>query len=424
VLRLALEAVARRHEALRTGFAMEGEEPVQVVRPDVDVPVTALDLRRLPPARRERDLAGMVARFQDEPFDLAGGPLMRVLVAWLGPADYLMVVCVHHIVADGWSLGILSRELEASYAALARGRAPALPELPIQYADFAVWQRELLSGEALEVELAHWRERLADLPALDLPTDRPRPPVQRHRGADLPFTVPAPLVERLSQLGRAHGATLFMVALAAFEVVLARWTGQEDLAVGAPIANRNRAEIEGLVGFFVNTLVLRVDVSGDPPFTELLARVRRAALEGYAHQDLPFEKLVEELHPDRDLSRNPLVQVIFQLFEAAVPGVTALDAGVPLSSRTSLFDLRVDLAPGEAGLAGRIEYDADLFAPETVERLADRYLLVLSQVADDPGRSIGSYEIIPPREHRALADWNRTAAPVPDALAHELFEAR
>jgi amino acid adenylation domain-containing protein len=425
VFKRALDTVVDRHEVLRTTFALDGEEPVQLVQPTVDVPVTAADLRRVPPERRGAEVERLAARFQQEPFDLATGPLIRVLLVWLGASDYLLVVGVHHIVADGWSLGVFARELEAAYEAIARGREADLAELEIQYRDFSAWQRTWLSGDRLDRELDYWRGRLDSLPVLELPVDKPRPPVQMHRGADVTFTIPQEVAGSLAELGRGRGATLFMVLLACFDVLLARWAGQEDVVVGAPIANRNRAETEPLIGFFVNTLVLRVDLSGNPTFLELLDRTRGVALDAYAHQDLPFEKLVEELKPPRDLSRNPLVQVIFQLFESAAnPEATALQSGVSLPTQVSLFDLRVDLAPGPAGLSGRVEYDVDLFERETIEHLVDRYRRLLDQVAADPTRPIGAYELLTPDEHRLLADWNATAAPLPERPVHELIGER
>ena len=424
VFKQALQYLVSRHEVLRTVFT-SGDEPVQVVRPTMAVPISASDLRRLPPERRGAEATRLAVDFQLQPFDLGRGPLLRVMLAWLGPADYLLVVVMHHIISDGWSLGVLARELETAYGAIARGREPALPELEIQYPDFAVWQRNWLSGDVLSGQLAYWREQLAGLKVLELPTDWPRPPVQAHRGSDLAFTIPSPLVERLSRLGREHAATPFMVMLAAFILVLSRWSGQDDIALGAPIANRVRKETEGLLGFFVNTLVLRVDASGDPAFTELLGRVRAAALGAYAHQDLPFEKLVEELKPQRDLSRNPLIQVIFQLFESANnPDAVAIQSDVMLPTKTSLFDIRVDLAPGTRGLAGRIEYDTDLFEWQTIRRLIDRYLNVLDQVAAYPGQPLSFYEMLTAEEHRLLADWNATTEPVPDRCVHELFAER
>jgi amino acid adenylation domain-containing protein len=424
VFKKALLYLVGRHEVLRTVFTTR-DQPVQVVLPSMAVPISASDLRRLPPDRRGIEASRLAVEFQLRPFDLSRGPLLRAMLAWLGPADYLLVVVMHHIISDGWSLGVLARELEISYEAIAKGRAPSLPELEIQYADFAVWQHNWLSGDLLSEQLDYWRQRLADLRVLQLPTDRPRPRMQAHRGSDLTFTVPSPLVERLSQLGREHAATLFMVMLASFILVLSRWSGQDDIALGAPIANRIRKETEGLLGFFVNTLVLRVDASGNPSFAELLDRVRTAALGAYAHQDLPFEKLVEELNPDRDLSRNPLVQVIFQLFESATnPGAVAMQSDITLPTRTSLFDIRVDLAPGADGLAGRMEYDTDLFERQTIQRLIDRYLRVLDQVATDPGLPLSSYEMITPEEHNLLASWNATTKPVPDKCVHELFAER
>jgi amino acid adenylation domain-containing protein len=421
ILKRSLQHIVSRHDVLRTGFSTVDDEPVQNLLGSVDVPLSPVDLRRLPSGRREQVLTTLAARLHDEPFDLRTPPLLRALIAWLGPADYVLVIVIHHIVADGWSLGVFARELESSYRAYARADVPRLPSLPIQYADFAAWQRDRMTGPLLEAEVAYWRDQLADLPQLELPADRPRPPVQLHRGADVAFAVPAPLVAKLGRLARERGATLFMVALAGFDLVLSRWAGATDVVVGAPIANRNRAEIEGLIGFFVNTLVLRVDLSGNPTFDELLGRVRAVALAAYAHQDLPFEKLVEELRPERDLSRNPLVQVIFQLFEAADPGMRALETGISIPSRTSLFDLRVDLAPARNGLSGRIEYDVELFDQTTIEQFVGRYLRVLEQVADDPSRSIGSYELLTDEEHKLLGQWNGDAVPVPGVCVHELF---
>ena len=425
LLRAAMQLVVDRHEVLRTVFDQDGEEPVQVVRPSMTVPVQAVDLRRLPGDRREAELLRLAAGFQDEPFDLSRGPLLRMMVAWLDSRDYLLVIAVHHVVADGWSLAILGRELQAGYEALARGRPPDLPPLPVQYADFATWQRERLSRDVLAPEIDYWRERLNDLPVLDMPTDRPRPPVQRHRGADLAFAIPDALVEKLLDLARRLRATLFMVLLAAFDILLGRWAGQDDVVVGAPIANRSRPETEGLIGFFVNTLVLRVDLSGSPSFAELVERVRTVALDGYAHQDLPFEKIVAELAPERDLSRNPLVQVIFQLFEAgATPEAAALQAGMALPSRTSLFDLRMDLAPGPNGLIGRLEYDVDLFERPTMEELVDRFLRMLEQAVSDPTSSVGTFKQVGDGERNVLERFAGAKTAVPDEWAHALVDAQ
>ena len=300
-----------RHETLRTRFVLSGDEPVQVIEPPSAVALPITDLSAMPQAEREARTRQITDTEARQPFDLEAGPLLRAQLLRLAAEEHLLLLNVHHIVSDGWSMGVLWRELSTGYNAFVSGHAPDLPRLPIQYADYAVWQREWLQGEVLEGQLAYWKEKLADLSTLELPTDRPRPPVPSYQGAHLTFDLPAPLTQALKELSRREGTTLFMTLLAAFQVLLHRYSGQEDIAVGTPIAGRGRTELEGLIGFFVNTLVLRSDLAGDPAFTELLARVRETALGAYAHQDLPFEKLVEELSPSRDISRNPLFQVMF-----------------------------------------------------------------------------------------------------------------
>jgi amino acid adenylation domain-containing protein/non-ribosomal peptide synthase protein (TIGR01720 family) len=422
----ALNAVVERHEALRTVFRVVDGGPAQLVLPAMSVPLQCYDLRRLPRDRRDEAAARLAVELADEPFALSEGPLLRALLIWLGPADYAMVFCFHHIVADGWSMGVLARELGALYEAEAAGREARLAPLPVQYADFAVWQREWLSGERLAQQVAYWREALAGMATLELPLDRPRPAVQAHRGAGFAFAVPAAVVEGLGRVARQAGATLFMTLLAGFGAVLGRWCGQEDVVVGAPIAGRNRAELEGLIGFFVNTLVLRVDLSGEPSFRELVGRVRQVALGAYAHADLPFEKLVEELAPQRDLSRNPLFQVTFQLFDApTTPEGAGPRGGFELPVTSSLFDLRVDLSPGPAGgLSGRVEFDTDLLDRESVEWLVERFEWFLAQVAADPERAVGAVWLLPPAHRRRLAAWNATAAPAPRGCVHPVVAER
>jgi len=356
VLARSLNAVVARHEALRTRFVAVDGRPWQVVLPRLTVELPLEDLRALPAAEREQEAlrrAGEEARAR---FDLEQGPLLRARLLQLGASDYLFLLTMHHIVSDGWSMGVFSRELNEFYAAALAGRPPALPELPIQYADFALWQRRWLSGERLEQQLAYWRAQLAGLPQLALPTDRPRPPVQSFRGAVQPLTLPARLTAALRALGRAEGATLFMTLLAGFQALLARYSGQEDIVVGTYIAGRNRAELEPLIGFFVNSLVLRSDLGGNASFRQLLARVREVALAAYAHQDLPFEMLVEDLQPERDPSRNPLFQVMFQVFSAVGPRQAAADGGAPppeVRSGTAKFDLFLDLWELPQGQIGR-----------------------------------------------------------------------
>src|SRR5262245_18055754 len=385
-LERALDLVAERHQVLRTAFRLIDGEPMQVVRARQPIPLAVVDLRHLPAAARETEAVRLGIEERQRPYDLSEGPPGRIKVIRLADRDHVILLGLHHIVADGWSMGVLARELGALYEALAGGREARLAPLPVQYADFAVWQREWLSGQRLAEQVAYWREALAGLPALELPLDRPRPAVQAHRGAGFGFEVPAAVAEGLGRVAREEGATPFMALLAGFGAVLGRWCGQEDVVVGAPIAGRNRAELEGLIGFFVNTLVLRVDLSGDPSFRELVGRVRQVALGAYAHADLPFEKLVEELAPQRDLSRNPLFQVTFQLFDSPTAPEAAGTQGLELPVTSSLFDLRVDLSPAPAGLSGRVEFDTDLLERDSVGWLIERFAWFLAQVAADPER--------------------------------------
>jgi amino acid adenylation domain-containing protein len=424
-LQRAVNVVVDRHEALRTVFRVVDGDLAQVVLPSLHVPVEGYDLRRLPRERREVEAARLAAEFTSQPFDLGRAPLFRAMLLWLGPTDYALVLGLHHVVADGWSMGVLASELGGLYEGLLGGREVVLAPLPVQYADFAVWQREWLAGERLEEQLGFWREVLAGLPVLALPTDRPRPAVQAHRGAGFGFVVPEAVVAGLGRVAQESRATLFMVLLAGFGLVLGRWCRQDDVVVGAPIAGRTRAELEGLIGFFVNTLVLRLDLSGGPSFAELVGRVREVALGAYAHADVPFEKLVEELAPQRDLSRNPLFQVTFQLFESpSSPDAVAAQPGLDIPVTSSLFDLRVDMFPGPSGVAGRVEFDTDLFDRSSVQWLVDRFCWLLGQVAADPGRAVGSYWLLPPAHQQLLGGWNGTEAAVPAGCVHRVVETR
>ena len=316
-LERTLSEVVRRHEVLRTHFMAVDGEPVQVIEAAAPLQLEVLDLSALEEEAREAEVLRLAQLEASRPFDLWRGPLLRVGLLRLGKEEHVALVTMHHIVSDGWSMGVFINEVATLYAAYVRGEESPLEELPIQYADFAHWQRGWLQGEVLAAQLDYWRAELADAPTvIDLPIDKPRPPVQTYRGAYQPLQLSAALSAQLRDLSRRHGATLFMTLLAAFDLLLCRYAGQEQVLVGTPIANRNRSEIEGLIGFFVNTLVLRGDVRGNPSFSELLRRVRETALSAYAHQDLPFEKLVEELQPERDMSRSPLFQVMFVLQNA------------------------------------------------------------------------------------------------------------
>ncbi|HSL85186.1 MAG TPA: amino acid adenylation domain-containing protein, partial [Thermoanaerobaculia bacterium] len=408
-LAAALSGVVARHESLRTRVVEGDAGPLQAVEPPRPLPLSVADLSGLAPAAREAEARRLAPAEAARPFDLARGPVVRSLLARLGGDDHLLLGTVHHAVADGWSVGVLVRELAALY------RGDALPELPVQYPDFAVWQRSWLAGEALEREVAWWREALAGAPwVLELPADRPRPPVQSHRGGAVPVRLPADVAGRLTALARDRGATPFMVLLAAFHALLARHAGQDDLLVGSPVAGRTRVETEGLVGLFVNTLVLRGDLAGDPSFDELLARARAATLAAYAHQDVPFEKLVEELGVERDPSRSPLFQVMLVLQNAPrsdldLPG---LEVSAPeVETRTAKFDLRLVLTEAGGTLAGELEYCADLFDAATVRRLAGHLRSLIAGAVARPGAPALELPLLAPAErHQLVAEWNDTGA--------------
>ncbi|MET0623242.1 MAG: amino acid adenylation domain-containing protein, partial [Pyrinomonadaceae bacterium] len=422
----ALGEVVRRHEALRTTFEQQGERPVQVIHEPRAFDLPVVDLSTLPEAERERRLRAALTEEALRPFDLERGPLLRAGVVRLGEEEHVLHATMHHIVSDGWSMGVLVREVGTLYAAFSEGRESPLAELPVQYADYAAWQRAWLQGEVLERQLTYWREQLTGAAVLELPTDRPRPPVQSFRGASHAFGVPAPVVARLEELSNRGGVTLFMTLLAALNVLLQRHTGQEDITVGTAIANRNRAEIEGLIGFFVNTLALRTRVAGEDSFTELLARVREVTFGAYAHQDLPFEKLVEELQPRRDPSRPPLFQVMLVMQNAPqgeqhLPGLRTSTLGV--EGATTKFDMTFSVAKNEDGLLVSVEYSTDLFDAETVERMCGHLLTLLEAVAADPDRRVADLPLLTDAERRRLARWNDTRTEYPrDACVHRLFE--
>ena len=385
-LRRALAEIVRRHEALRTTFIATADGPRQAVHPTYDPLAATIDLSTMPAPARQRELERLATEEARAPFDLARGPLLRTRLVRLAAAEHVLLMTTHHIVSDGWSMGVFLRELMQLYDAFVRGLPSPLPPLPIQYADYAVWQRRALSPQRIEALLNYWRTQLAGLPTLALVADRPRPPMATFRGAFLDVAFNLELTNALEALARRHDATLFQVVLAGFKVVLARYAGQTEIVVGAPIANRTRPEIEGLVGFFVNNLVLRTDLAGDPSFAEVVARVRRTTIAAYEHQDLPFEKLVEELQPVRDMSRNPLAQVTFQIQNA--PGALrekpeGLDQVVRIDRATAIFDMAFSLWETRSGLVGGIEYATDIFDTASVRQLVDALVCVLRAVAAD-----------------------------------------
>ncbi|MET0399298.1 MAG: amino acid adenylation domain-containing protein, partial [Longimicrobiaceae bacterium] len=422
-LRAALDALVERHESLRTTFPAPGGRPVQVVHPAEGAPFRLDPLDGAAEGEREARALAAAAEEAARPFDLAAGPLFRAVLFRIAEDDHLLVLALHHVVADGWSVGVLFRELSALYAALVRGEPSPLAPLPVQYADFAVWQRGWLAGETLERQVAYWRERLRDAPPLlELPTDRPRLAVRSTRGGAHHFRLPAAAAESLRALARAEGATPFMAALACFQLLLSIYSRQDDVVVGTPVAGRTHEALEGMVGMFVNTLALRTELGGDPPFRELLGRVREGTLGAYGHQDLPFEKLVDELRPPRDPGHAPVFQVMFSLHNLPaaalrLPGL-ALEA-VATESRTTKFDLALSLADTAAGLVGSLEHDAHLFDAGTAARMAAHFATLLEGAAAEPARRLSELSLLDDAERRRLAAWNDTARATPPGAVHE-----
>jgi amino acid adenylation domain-containing protein len=424
-LRRTLSEVVRRHEALRTTFEERDGRPVQVIHEHEPLRLEVEDLSGSADAEGEaRRLVEDEAR---TPFDLAEGPPLRARLLRLAEEEHVLAVTLHHIVSDGWSMGILIREVAGLYGAYARGEESPLPELAVQYADYAAWQREHLAGEALERQLDYWRVQLCgELPTLELPTDKPRPAMQRLAGATERAEM-GDVGEALRGLSRREGVTPFMVLLAAWQVLLSRYTGQDDIIVGTPVAGRGRAEVEGLIGFFVNTLVLRTDLSGDPTFRELLGRVREVCLEAYAHQDVPFEKLVEELQPERDLSRSPIFQVMFDVQHSSagkfeLPGLSL----TPLETddETSKFDLSLTFGEKDGRLEAAFVYSTDLFEAGSIRSTARRLRTLLENIVAAPDRRVSDLALLTEAERRQLlVEGAGARAEYPTRLCvHELFE--
>jgi acyl carrier protein len=398
----AMNEIVRRHEVLRTTFVVVDGQPVQVMVPALTLSIPTVDLSALPEESREAEVRRLAIEEAQRPFDLAVGPLLRVRLldlggcAETGEPEQVLLFTLHHIVSDGWSEDILVREFVVLYEAFLEGKESPLPALPIQYADYAVWQRGWLQGEVLERQLAYWTGQLKGAPAvLVLPTDRPRPAVQSYRGASYEFTVSKEVTTQLHALSREAGVTLFMTLLAAFKTLLCRYTGQKDIVVGTDVANRNRTEIEGLIGFFVNQLVLRTDLSGNPTFRELLGRVREVTLGAYTHQDLPFEVLVAAMRPQRTLQYAPLFQVKLVLQNAPrsdmeLPGLTL--SSVSVERTTAELDLLLSLEATPMGLSGGFEYNTDLFEATTIATLAEQLRAVLQRVVTWPDATVEALE--------------------------------
>ncbi|MCY2977445.1 MAG: amino acid adenylation domain-containing protein, partial [Planctomycetota bacterium] len=426
-LRRALEEIVRRHEPLRTTFAIVCEEPVQIIRPSERFDLPVEDLSGLESQQQNDQVVRRCGEETSRPFDLTVDRMLRASLLQLSDDEHLLLVTLHHIASDGWSQRVLWRELAGLYDAYSRGAESNLRELPVQYADYAIWQRSELEGQRLEQLLQYWRGQLAGVSTLELPTDRPRPLVPTRRGAQHNFEMPEALVSQLKGLSQAAGVTLHMTVLAAFQTLLSRYSGQDDIAVGVPIAGRSHAELEDLIGFFVNTLVLRTNLSDDPTFRELLGRVREVSLAAYDHQDLPFEKLVEELRPERQLNRSPLFQVLFQLLSFADEELALQNLDVsrlPTSSQRARFDLQMHVWQQDKTLRGRVVYSTDLFDHSTIERMVGHFITLLQGIAADADRPICALPLLTePERHQLLVEWNDAAVDHPrDKCVHELFE--
>jgi amino acid adenylation domain-containing protein len=427
LLAQALTELVRRHEAVRTTFPTLEGEPVQRVQPATDVDLPLVDLRSLAAAAQEEAIRQLVEQEGRRLFDLAQGPLLRAQLLQLDPAAHALLLCLHHIICDGWSLGLLVEELAALYGAQVAKQPSRLPDLPIQYPDFALWQRQWFQGAVREQHWAYWRDQLqGEIPALSLPTDRPRSPDSARRGATYRFVLPRRLARSLKSLSEEQECTLFMTLLAAFSLLLFRYTGQTDIAIGSVTANRTRSETEPLIGFFVNTLALRVDLAQNPTFLQLLERVRCLALGAFDHQDFPFEQLVAKLRPDRPPGQQPLFQVMFALQSAPLRTVT--EAAVTfrplvMANDRAKFDLSLDMDENEAGLTGIFEYDTALFDAATIERMAGHLQTLLAAVAAGPQQHIGDFPLLTDGERQQiLVEWNRTAVPYPSGeLIHQLI---
>ncbi|HKI02159.1 MAG TPA: non-ribosomal peptide synthase/polyketide synthase, partial [Thermoanaerobaculia bacterium] len=424
----SLTEIVRRHAVLRSVFSERVEGPVQIVMASEPVPLPAIDLEALPPAVRETEARRLSREIARLPFDLTRGPMLRAVLVRFEADEHAAFFTMHHIASDGWSMGVLIGEMSALYAAYLEGRPSPLPELPVQYLDYARWQRSWLTPERLEQELAYWRQALAGIPALQLPTDRPRPPFQTFRGAMRGFTVPAATAAALKAMGQGQGGTLFMVLLAAFAALLHRYSGQDDVAIGSPVANRTRAQIEGLIGFFINTLALRTDLTGAPSFEGLLARVRRETVAAFAHQELPFEKVVFELQPERNLAMSPLFQVMFAMQNAptgslSLPGLTLRPFATEIG--TAKFDLTLNAVERGGGLAGSLEYNTDLFDRSTIDRMLGHFVRLLEAVAAEPGASVADLPLLSAGERdQLLVEWNATGREVPAGLVHDWIAAQ
>ncbi|HNJ41525.1 MAG TPA: condensation domain-containing protein, partial [Acidobacteriota bacterium] len=438
-LRNAFSELVKRHEILRTTFVTTDGEPALQISELArftfaieDASTRSIDLADTQSATIQQFKTEML-QFLWRPFDLAAGPLLRVQIVKLAKTDHLLLISMHHIVSDGWSIGVMLREVAALYRAGVTGQPSSLPALPVQFADYAAWQRDFLNSERLEAELAYWKQKFAaPLPVLSLPTDRPRPEVQTFQGSDETFSLSPELSEKVRALSRQHGSTLFMTLLAAFQTLLLRYSGQEDIVVGSPIANRNHLETEGLIGPLINTLALRTDFSGQPTFIDVLNRVRQTTLEAFAHSEVPFEKIVDAVQPERDMSRTPLFQVMFDFGNQArnrqkgqtLPGLSITP--VEFESRIARLDLTLSMVDTGHSLAGNLEFNTDLFDRVTIRRMLGHFQTLLENLVANPEQPVTTVQLMTATElHQILVEWNDTQLEYPkDKCLHQLFEAQ
>ena len=425
-LRRTINEMVIRHESLRTRIAVTNDQPVQVIDAPERHDLPIVDLEHLDPAGREAEAIARAAAEVRKPFRLDQSPLFRTLLVRLSPTDHVLAVVMHHIISDDWSMGVLFHDVALLYKAFTAGHPSPLEKPAIQYADYAVWQRRRLQGEPLQKLLDYWGDRLRDVPSLELPAEQPRSFDDQQAGATETVRLPSALAERLHEVARREGATLYMILLAAFQVLLHRYSGQDDFAVGSPIAGRIGKETEGLVGFFVNTLVLRASLAGNPAFRQLLRQVRQTALEAFQHQELPFERLVEALNPERDTRRHPLFQVMFTLQSAPWPDVKLAGISlsvIPLDTGTSPFDLSLTAREEPEGLSLAAEYSTNLFRPDMIRRLLGHFQVLLEGIVADPDRPIAELPLLGEAECRELlVERNQTQAEYPRRSVHELFE--